>query len=248
MAEKKKPTKMQLTDRQRRIPRSHSGRRVAARVPAEHPGSVTRGLNSTSSVRQLKELEKKGALRRDPHKPRAVDVRDLKQKLDKHAGKPGPKPKGSAGIPDVPEGAAAPTYVPIVGQIAAGNPILAEQSIDEHMALPAELVGSGDLYMLRVVGESMVDAGIFDGDWVVVKSQQTANNGDFVAAMIEGDGESEATVKEWHEDRAGKWLLPHNDAFEPISVDGRVTLGRVVSKGAGSDATVAVNTGCTRSG
>ena len=232
MAEKKKPTKMELTDRQRRILEViQDAVSLRGYPPSIREIGDAVGLNSTSSVAyQLKELEKKGALRRDPHKPRAVDVRDLKQKLDKHAGKPGPKPKGSAGIPDVPEGAAAPTDVPIVGQIAAGNPILAEQSIDEHMALPAELVGSGDLYMLRVVGESMVDAGIFDGDWVVVKSQQTANNGDFVAAMIEGDGESEATVKEWHEDRAGKWLLPHNDAFEPISVDGRVTiLGRVVS-------------------
>lgn len=216
MAEKKKPTKMELTDRQRRILEViQDAVSLRGYPPSIREIGDAVGLNSTSSVAyQLKELEKKGALRRDPHKPRAVDVRDLKQKLDKHAGKPGPKPKGSAGIPDVPEGAAAPTYVPIVGQIAAGNPILAEQSIDEHMALPAELVGSGDLYMLRVVGESMVDAGIFDGDWVVVKSQQTANNGDFVAAMIEGDGESEATVKEWHEDRAGKWLLPHNDAFE----------------------------------
>ena len=231
MAEKKKPTKMELTDRQRRILEViQDAVSLRGYPPSIREIGDAVGLNSTSSVAyQLKELEKKGALRRDPHKPRAVDVRDLKQKLDKHAGKPGPKPKGSAGIPDVPEGAAAPTYVPIVGQIAAGNPILAEQSIDEHMALPAELVGSGDLYMLRVVGESMVDAGIFDGDWVVVKSQQTANNGDFVAAMIEGDGESEATVKEWHEDRAGKWLLPHNDDYAPIPGDQAEIMGKIVS-------------------
>ncbi len=231
MAEKKQSNKTPLTDRQRRILEViQDAVSLRGYPPSIREIGDAVGLNSTSSVAyQLKELEKKGALRRDPHKPRAVDVRDLKQQLGTHAGKPGPKPK-SAGVPDVPEGATAPTYVPIVGQIAAGNPILAEQNIDEHMALPAELVESGDLYMLRVVGESMVDAGILDGDWVVVKSQQTANNGDFIAAMIDGDADSEATVKEWHEDRSGTWLLPHNDAFEPIPVDGGVTiLGRVVS-------------------
>lgn len=233
MADKKKPNVKDLTDRQRRILEVIRD----AGLLRGYPPSIREigdavGLNSTSSVAyQLKELEKKGYLRRDPHKPRAVDVRDLQEKLGADASKPGPKGKRSDGsAPPIPEGMTAPTYVPVVGRIAAGNPILAEQSIDEHMALPAELVESGDLYMLRVVGESMVDAGIFDGDWVVVKSQQVAENGDFVAAMIEGDGDSEATVKEWHEDRAGKWLMPHNVSFEPIPVDGRVTiLGRVVS-------------------
>ena len=233
MADNKKKLDLEkLSDRQRRILEVIRD----AVILRGYPPSIREigdavGLNSTSSVAyQLKELEKKGALRRDPHKPRAVDVRDLKQKLDKHAGKPGPKPKGPAGIPEVPEGAAAPTYVPVVGQIAAGNPILAEQHIEEHMALPTELVGSGELYLLRIVGESMVDAGIFDGDWVVVQSPNTAEQGDFIAAMIEGDAENEATVKEWRVDSAGTWLWPHNRDFEPIRVDGRVTvLGRVVS-------------------
>ncbi|WP_295627041.1 transcriptional repressor LexA [uncultured Corynebacterium sp.] len=233
MAEKKKGDKVKLTERQQRIVNVIQD----AMVLRGYPPSIREigdavGLNSTSSVAyQLKELEKKGVLRRDPHKPRAVDMRDMRERMAAESGKPGPKSsRDLARTPEVPEGMAAPTYVPVVGQIAAGNPILAEQNIDEHMALPAELTESGDLYMLRVVGDSMVDAGIFNGDWVVVKSQQSATNGDFVAAMIEGDGESEATVKEWHEDRAGKWLLPHNDSFDPIPVDGRVTiLGRVIS-------------------
>lgn len=232
MAEKKKPKNQKLTDRQRRILEViHDAVSLRGYPPSIREIGDAVGLNSTSSVAyQLKELEKKGALRRDPHKPRAVDVRDLGRNINPSPDKPGPKPRGGRDVPEVPEGAAAPTYVPIVGQIAAGNPILAEQNIDEHMALPPELVETGDLYMLRVVGESMVGMGIFDGDWVVVKSQQTAENGDVVAAMIDGGSDSEATVKEWHEDRSGKWLLPHNDAFEPIPVDAGVTiLGRVVS-------------------
>lgn len=235
MADNKKKLDLEkLSDRQRRILEVIRD----AVILRGYPPSIREigdavGLNSTSSVAyQLKELEKKGYLRRDPHKPRAVDVRDLQEKLGDGDVKPGPKQKSKAksDMSAVPEGLSAPTYVPVVGQIAAGNPILAEQHIEEHMALPTELVGSGELYLLRIVGESMVDAGIFDGDWVVVKSQNTAEQGDFIAAMIEGDAENEATVKEWRVDSAGTWLWPHNRDFEPIRVDGRVTvLGRVVS-------------------
>src|SRR5699024_8746604 len=119
---------------------------------------------------------------------------------------------------------AAATYVPVVGQIAAGNPILAEQNIEAQFPLPAELVGtSEELFLLQVVGESMRDAGIYDSDWVVVRSQPTADQGDFVAAMIDG----EATVKELHHDEDGVWLLPHNDLFEPIAGNEAQILGKV---------------------
>ncbi|WP_445228183.1 transcriptional repressor LexA [Corynebacterium sp. H78] len=186
------------------------------------------GLSSTSSVAyQLRELEKKGFVRRDANKPRAVDVRNLNDKLDgmDSSSKPGPQPRPQIQTPDLPEDIPAPTVVPIVGQIAAGSPILAEQNVEDYMALPGELTGSGDLYLLKVVGDSMIDAGILDGDWVVVRSQNVAQQGDFVAAMFD----DEATVKEWHEDAAGKWLLPHNRAFEPRRAEEATILGKVVT-------------------
>lgn len=97
--------------------------------------------------------------------------------------------------------------------------------MDNYFPLPQELVGDGELYMLRVVGESMRDAGILDGDWVVVRSQPVAEEGEFVAALLDG----EATVKEFHKDATGVWLLPHNDAFSPIKGDEAEIMGRVVS-------------------
>lgn len=92
--------------------------------------------------------------------------------------------------------------------------------------MPEEIVGGGDLFMLRVVGESMKDAGILDGDWVVVRSQKVAEVGEFVAALLDGE---EATVKEFHRDSSGVWLLPHNDAFSPIPGDEAEIMGKVVS-------------------
>lgn len=177
------------------------------------------GLQSTSSVAyQLKELEKKGFLRRDPNKPRAVDIRHLTDTAPKQEDDKAPAPKTPAASP-------APTYVPVVGRIAAGSPILAEQNIDEYYPMPAELVGDGELFMLQVVGESMQDAGILDGDWVVVRSQPVAEQGDFVAAMLDG----EATVKEFHTDATGVWLLPHNESFSPIKGEQSQIMGKVVS-------------------
>ncbi|WP_448853518.1 transcriptional repressor LexA [Corynebacterium frankenforstense] len=173
------------------------------------------GLQSTSSVAyQLKELEKKGFLRRDPNKPRAVDVRDLS----------GAQVKGRKGTPEPPEHAQT-SFVPIVGSIAAGAPILAEENIDDYFPLPADVVGDGELFMLKVSGQSMRDAGILDGDWIVVRAQPVAEEGEFVAALIDG----EATVKEFHRDSSGVWLLPHNDAFEPIPGNDAEIMGKVVS-------------------
>ncbi|HJG46268.1 transcriptional repressor LexA [Corynebacterium variabile] len=177
------------------------------------------GLNSTSSVSyHLKELERKGYLRREGNKPRAVDIRGLDP--TDSTSKPGPKPASV-----LPKGMPEPSFVPVLGQIAAGSPILAEQHVDGHFPLPQELVGGGELFLLQVVGESMQDAGILNGDWVVVRSQQTAELGEFVAAMIDG----EATVKEFHPSDGTVWLLPHNPLFEPIRGDEAQILGRVVA-------------------
>ncbi len=175
------------------------------------------GLTSTSSVsHQLVTLQKKGFLRRDPSRPRAVDVRLPAE------------PLLSADTADDAVARAAkpqPTYVPVLGRIAAGGPVLAEQAVEDVFPLPRELVGTGTLFLLRVVGDSMVEAAIADGDWVVVRQQPTADNGDIVAAMIDG----EATVKTYRRRDGHVWLLPQNRAYAPIPGDEAVILGRVVT-------------------
>jgi len=169
------------------------------------------GLVSPSSVAyQLKELEKKGHLRRDPNRPRAVDVRQSDFAEDDE--------QMRAMRP-------TPAYVPLVGRIAAGGPILAEQSIDEVFPLPRELVGEGTLFSLNVKGDSMIDAAICDGDWVVVRQQPDAENGDIVAAMIDG----EATVKTFRKRDGHVLLMPANEAYDPIPGDDATILGRVVA-------------------
>jgi repressor LexA len=176
------------------------------------------GLSSASSVaHQLSVLQKKGWLRRDPNRPRALDVRlpgDV-------PGAPAPTVVAPAGAEEAP----APTYVPLVGRIAAGGPVLAEQAVEDVFPLPRELVGEGTLFMLKVTGDSMVEAAICDGDWVVVRQQPTAENGEIVAAMIDG----EATVKTYKRRDGHVWLLPHNPAYEPIPGDDATVLGRVVT-------------------
>jgi repressor LexA len=119
----------------------------------------------------------------------------------------------------------AAAYVPVVGRIAAGGPILAEQAVESIFPLPRELVGEGTLFLLRVVGDSMIDAAICDGDWVVVRQQPVAEPGDIVAALIDG----EATVKTFKRRGNKVWLMPQNSAYEPIAGDDAVILGRVVS-------------------
>lgn len=171
------------------------------------------GLTSTSSVsHQLTMLQKKGFLRRDPSRPRAVDVR---------------MPAVTQTGDEAAQAAASPTpaYVPVIGRIAAGGPVLAEQAVEDVFPLPRELVGTGTLFLLRVVGDSMIDAAITDGDWVVVRQQPNANNGEIVAAMIDG----EATVKTYKKRDGHVWLLPHNEAYAPIVGDAAVILGRVVT-------------------
>ena len=173
------------------------------------------GLSSLSSVtHQLNQLELAGYLRRDPNRPRALEV------LIELPGSPERSP--ASGEP-APVGDAA--MVPLVGRIAAGIPITAEQQIDEVFPLPRQLVGKGELFILKVVGDSMIDAAICDGDWVVVRSQRTAENGEIVAAMLDG----EATVKVFRQRDGHTWLLPRNTAFEPILGDESEVLGKVVA-------------------
>ena len=117
----------------------------------------------------------------------------------------------------------APSYVPVLGRIAAGGPILAEQVVEDVFPLPRQLVGEGSLFLLKVVGDSMVDAAICDGDWVVVRQQPVAENGDIVAAMLDG----EATVKTFRRRDGHVWLIPHNEQYQPIPGDDATILGRV---------------------
>lgn len=172
------------------------------------------GLSSLSSVtHQLSRLELAGFIRRDPNRPRALEI--LVELADT-----------SSAIADAhqiqPEDTA---YVPLVGQIAAGVPITADQQIEEIVPLPRQLVGDGQLFMLRVVGDSMIDAAICDRDFVVIRQQREAENGDIVAAMLDG----EATVKVFRRRDGHTWLLPRNSAFEPILGDHAEVLGKVVA-------------------
>ncbi|MFI6311850.1 transcriptional repressor LexA [Nocardia fusca] len=183
------------------------------------------GLNSTSSVaHQLRTLERKGYLRRDPNRPRAVDVRGMDEAVRSVTTLP---PADTAATPDAAGDTdrPIPTYVPVLGRIAAGGPILAEQAVEDVFPLPRELVGDGSLFLLKVVGESMVDAAICDGDWVVVRQQNVADNGDIVAAMLDG----EATVKTFKRSGKDVWLMPHNPHFEPIPGNDARILGKVVT-------------------
>ncbi len=180
------------------------------------------GLASTSSVaHQLAMLERKGFLRRDPNRPRAVDVRSQAAVT---AGKGKAARRAVAVTDDAPRGD-RPVFVPVIGRIAAGGPILAEQMIEDVFPLPKSIVGEGTLFMLKVVGDSMVDAAIADGDWVVVRQQPDAENGVIVAAMLDG----EATVKTLQRREGKAWLIPHNPAYSPIPADDAAILGRVVS-------------------
>lgn len=171
------------------------------------------GLSSLSSVtHQLNQLELSGYLRRDPNRPRALEVLIELPTIEEDA------PESTTQVGDA-------VMVPLVGRIAAGIPITADQQIDEVFPLPRQLTGKGELFMLKVVGESMIDAAIMDGDWVVVRQQKTAENGEIVAAMLD----NEATVKVFRQRDGHTWLLPQNSAFEPILGDYAEILGKVVT-------------------
>lgn len=177
-------------------------------------------LASTSSVsHQLRMLERKGFIRRDPNRPRALEIflPDAKPAMRSRAVEIDETDSGDA----VPQ----PAYVPMVGRIAAGGPILAEERVEEVMPLPRSLVGDGTLFLLEVKGDSMVEAAICDGDYVVIRQQQVAENGEIVAAMIDG----EATVKTLSRKDGQVWLLPQNAAYEPIDGTDAQIIGKVTA-------------------
>ncbi|WP_058235560.1 transcriptional repressor LexA [Devriesea agamarum] len=217
----KSPAPDTLTPRQRRILE-----KIASAIQHRgYPPSMREigdavGLNSPSSVsHQLQALERKGFLRRDPKRPRAMEIVM-------------PDEDGAASLPEpsdivVGAGVTAGTSVavPLVGRIAAGAPITAEEHVEDVFTLPQQLVGSGDLFLLKVSGDSMVDAAICDGDWVVIRRQQIAEPGEIVAAMLDG----EATVKTFKRADNHVWLMPHNPAFTPILGDHAEILGKVVA-------------------
>jgi len=165
------------------------------------------GLASSSTVHgHLDRLEKKGLIRRDPTKPRAIEILDD----DNEDQLPFPL---------------AVTRVPVVGKVTAGAPITATENIEEYFPLPAHFTGDDDVFMLTVKGDSMIEAGIHDGDYVIVRQQQTAQNGDIVVAMTEDD---EATVKTFYKERDHIRLQPENPAMEPIRLKHVTILGKVI--------------------
>jgi len=170
------------------------------------------GLTSSGSVAyQLKILADKGFINRVATRARTLEI-----------------VAPTTGVPEhIVEGDLAPTvaYVPLVGQIAAGGPILAQQAVEDVFPLPKSLVGEGQLFMLTVKGDSMIDAAICDGDYVVVRQQATCENGDIVAALLD----DEATVKTFKRRDGHVWLMPHNPAYEPILGDHAVIMGKVIS-------------------
>lgn len=207
-----------LTDRQRRILETiRDSVETRGYPPSMREIGEAVGLASSSSVKhQLSALEAKGYLRRDPNRPRAIEV-VLPGEVDQPL-----EPTHSPGAPDSNEHL---SMVPLVGRIAAGGPVLADQEVEDVFALPKQLTGEGDLFMLNVTGDSMIDAAICDGDWVVIRRQNTADNGDIVAALLD----DEATVKTFRRKDGQVWLMPHNPAYTPIDGTHARIMGKVVS-------------------
>lgn len=160
-------------------------------------------LKSTSSVHShLETLEKNGYIRRDPTKPRAIEIIDDTFNLTRR---------------DM-------VQVPIIGRVAAGEPLLAQENIEEYFPIPSDFMPNNDTYMLKVQGESMINAGILNGDYVLVEKKETANNGDMVVALVE-DG---ATVKTFYKEEGIYRLQPENDSMDPIIVSEVSILGKVI--------------------
>ncbi|WP_045730337.1 transcriptional repressor LexA [Pseudarthrobacter chlorophenolicus] len=230
-----KRTAKGLTPRQKKILETiQRSVNVNGYPPSMREIGDTVGLASLSSVtHQLSQLEKLGYLRRDPKRPRAMEVlmpltldggatgRTASQAAEPAAAA---SPGITASVTELPT-ALDTAMVPLVGRIAAGGPILADQVVEDVMPLPRQLVGQGELFMLKVAGDSMVDAAICDGDWVVVRRQADAANGDIVAALLD----DEATVKTFRQRDGHTWLLPQNTQYEPILGDHATIMGKVVS-------------------
>jgi repressor LexA len=213
-AEPSKPAARGLTPRRRQIVDTidDSVRRNGYAPSMREIGQAV-GLASTSSVAyQLDVLEQEGYLSREARRPRTAALRT--------------SGLGASGL-----GAPGLAQVPLVGQVAAGVPILADQNVEDVFLLPRQLVGDGELIVLKVVGDSMIDAAITDGDWVVVRRESDIENGDIVAAMVESDtsADREATVKTFRKRDGHVWLIPHNPAYTPILADNATIVGKVVA-------------------
>jgi repressor LexA len=173
------------------------------------------GIKSTSTVhKDIASLVEQGYLKKDPAKPRALMLVDSDT------------PDTAGEISNVSSSREDVVDVPVVGNVAAGTPILAEENIEDTFPVPAGFV-KGDSFMLKVRGESMVNAGIMDGDLILVQQQNTAYNGEIVVAMVDGDFESEATVKTFYREDGHVRLQPENDTMDPIIVDDAKILGKV---------------------
>lgn len=200
-----------------------SVREIATSVGLASPSTVNHHLNT---------LEKRGLVRRSPGSSRAIELTDAARELlnvspNSPSDQSGGRKEARVVTIELPSTLAegSSSSVPLVGRIAAGIPITAEQTVDDVFNIPTRLTGTGTLFMLEVSGDSMHDAGILDGDYVVIRSQNTAHNGEFVAAMLDG----EATVKEFHKRDGKVWLLPHNPAYDPIDGTFATILGKVVT-------------------
>lgn len=215
-----------LTPRQKKILETIQ-RSVEAKgyPPSMREIGDTVGLASLSSVtHQLSQLERLGYIRRDPKRPRAMEIL-IPLTLDtREAPRVASVPEPRSIVAELSTSSDA-AMVPLVGRIAAGGPILADQQVEDVMPLPRQLVGHGELFMLQVAGDSMIDAAICDGDWVVVRRQNNAENGDIVAALLD----DEATVKTFRQRDGHTWLLPQNTRYEPILGDHATVMGKVVS-------------------
>lgn len=173
------------------------------------------GLSSPSTVHShLHKLEKAGYIKRDPNKPRTIEITG-----------PGSENlhQGTNLAPVQQDVDSNTVTLPVVGRVAAGTPILAEQNVEEVMTLPTSVVGDQNSFILRVRGESMINAGIFDGDYIVVREQSSAHNGEIVVALIDDS----ATVKTFYREKDRIRLQPENDTMEPIYADNPTILGRV---------------------
>lgn len=182
------------------------------------------GLASSSSVaHQLKQLETKGYLHRDPNRPRAMELNLPTSLQPRQPEARAPEPDGD--VTGINDHLPTAVNVPVVGRIAAGGPILAEERVEDVFPLPKQLVGDGTVFLLEVRGDSMVDAAICDGDYVAVRQQPDAVNGDIVAALLD----DEATVKTFRREPGQVWLMPHNPDYSPIDGNHATILGKVVA-------------------
>ena len=212
------PADQELTPRRRKVLEAiEDSVRRNGYAPSMREIGEAAGLASTSAVfYQMSMLEKQGYVSREERQPRTAVVRTPADSAGQQAGQAGERTRGEK---------EKVAKVPLVGRIAAGGPILADELIEDIIPLPRQLVGEGNFIMLKVVGDSMIDAAILDGDLIVVEPQPDANNGQIVVAMIDG----EATVKTFKRSDGHVWLMPHNPLYAPIPGDDAAILGKVVA-------------------